>query len=353
MRCCIPDADALNPFSMFHNVPPYFQFSASIGKPDIFPQHLYHTNQITPKVRQKMEQGEMCVYTSSMKDRVVYENTLYAAVNRVSGTLWILSAIAFSVLLTILVLLKMGFAESLTYSWVYLIMLLYGVMCFAGSTFHTIPQWIKKEGNILIFHFHVNVLSLKSIKETWLDIRAIEKVKFFEPEGKFGGYPKVFVYLQGQKALRVTVDMALYKMLRKLQFPACSASATCTKPESWAGKAGLEIAGALFGLISAMYFVLSASVETKNLEYFSFVVAGIFIYFIATLFAILSQKYGGIEVVSSSTLLVFSVVLCGTLNLTFFLLCPPNLLLSLLAWVLWGASCMIAIYYYRRDKSNV
>ena len=163
-----------------------------------------------------MEQGEMCVYTSSMKDRVVYENTLYAAVNRVSGTLWILSAIAFSVLLTILVLLKMGFVESLTYSWVYLIMLLYGVMCFAGSTFHTIPQWIKKEGTILILNCDSRLMFMGTTKEIPVDVMTIERIDFIEPQS-FGD-PIVVIYRKGSKDMRISVGNEIISMLKELYF---------------------------------------------------------------------------------------------------------------------------------------
>jgi len=157
---------------------------------------------------------------TQLREGIIYKNTVYSTANTVYIIGCIITLVAGPLILSIFRYLeKLDLIDAMTL-WlvVFLASLMFGVG-FTSALFRGIPQWIKRKGNILIFHYHIKAILRTYIKEIPIDIRTIERIVFFEPPRKSAWVASsVVIYTKGNNKVHINIDKEIYEMLKDLYF---------------------------------------------------------------------------------------------------------------------------------------
>jgi membrane protease YdiL (CAAX protease family) len=153
-----------------------------------------------------------------MNDGVTYKNKSYSIWNAIY-IFFIVSTIVVPLLTAILIFLKEADITSALQTWVmFFLILLLACIVYSRGTFNLVPLWIKKDGNLLILHYHIKLIFWSVAKEISLDIRTIERMDFIEPKNTIGAHPAVGIYTKHNQIIRIGVDKEIFEMLKDLYF---------------------------------------------------------------------------------------------------------------------------------------
>jgi hypothetical protein len=151
-----------------------------------------------------------------MRDGVMYTNKIYHKTRKTIYIMFVVSIVASLVFGFCIYLDSHKFIVAVIMGTVLFLLMGVTPLISFKQLLGATPQWIKKEGTILILHCDSRLMFMGTTKEIPVDVMTIERIDFIEPQS-FGD-PIVVIYRKGSKDMRISVDNEIISMLKELYF---------------------------------------------------------------------------------------------------------------------------------------